>query len=197
MMLQALTSLPPSALPIAAFRDHLRLGTGFADDTLQDDLLEACLRAALTAIEARTDKALLMRDFTWSTAAWRDLGAQALPIAPVSAIAALRIIDRLGGVSVIDPARYRLVPDTHRPRLSATSLVLPAIPVAGRAEVDFTAGFGAWADLPADLARAVLLLAAQYYETRTPEAGGTQMPFGVADLIARHRNVRLFGGLGR
>ena len=197
MMLQALTSLPPSALPIAAFRDHLRLGTGFADDTLQDDLLEACLRAALTAIEARTDKALLLRDFTWSTAAWRDLGAQALPIAPVSAIAALRIIDRLGGVSVIDPARYRLVPDTHRPRLSATSLVLPAIPVAGRAEVDFTAGFGAWADLPADLARAVLLLAAQYYETRTPEAGGTQMPFGVADLIARHRNVRLFGGLGR
>ncbi len=63
----------------------------------------------------------------------------------------------------------------------------------------FRAGFGAgWADIPADLAQAVLLLAAHYYEYRD-EVSLSQgcMPFGVSSLIERYRTVRLLTGHGR
>ena len=40
------------ALPVAEFRDHLQLGSGFADDGMQDSVLIAQLRAALAAVQA-------------------------------------------------------------------------------------------------------------------------------------------------
>lgn len=199
MMLVEQTTVSSAVLPVAEFKDHLRLGTGFADDGVQDGVLETYVRAAIAAIEARTGKALITRSFAWTLTAWRDLAAQVLPIAPVNAITALKIIDRLGAETVIDTAKYRLEPDTHRPRMIATSLVLPSIPVAGSAVIEFDAGYGAaWGDIPADLAHAVMLLAAHFYENR---AEGTkdvaEMPNGVASLLERYRNVRLFGGPGR
>lgn len=200
MMLVEQTTVASGALPVAEFKDHLRLGTGFADDGVQDVVLEGMLRAAMAQIEARTGKILLARDFAWSVTAWRDLGAQVLPVAPVSAISALKIVDRLGAEVVIDTGRYRLERDHHRPRIISTSLVLPTIPVAGAAEIDFTAGFGpAWGDVPADLSQAMFMLAGHYYEHRHEGAGASSadMPFGVNALIERYRNVRLFGGAGR
>jgi len=196
MMLIEQTTVQGAALPVAEFKDHLRLGTGFADDGVQDGVLEAYLRAAISAIEARTGKALLSRSFRWTLTAWRDLSAQALPLAPVSAITRLAIADRFGTEEVIDPARYVLEPDTHRPRLVSTGLVLPSIPVNGAAVIDFDAGFGpAWADLPADLGQAVKLLAAHFYEHRGAGSGmDAEVPAAVAMLIARWRVTRLFGG---
>ena len=192
MILTELTATPVSALPVAAFRDHLRLGTGFADDTLQDPVLEPALRAAIAAIEGRTAKALFSRSFTWRLEAWRDLARQVLPMAPVPVVSALKITDLAGVATVIDPALYRLVPDTHRPALASTGLILPQIPVGGWVEIDFDAGFGpAWTNVPADLQQAVLTLAADRYENRD---GGADWPPAVAPLIARHRDLRLFGG---
>ncbi|HHL20743.1 MAG TPA: hypothetical protein ENJ52_04370 [Aliiroseovarius sp.] len=196
MMLVELTTVPGTAIPVAEFKEHLRLGTGFADDGVQDSVLENFLRAALSAIEARTGKALFSRSFQWTLTAWRDLAAQALPVAPVTAITSLSIVDRLGTTEVIDPSKYVLEQDMHRPRLVATTFCLPAIPVAGSAVIVFDAGFGAaWTDIPFDLRQAVLLLAAHYYEHRSDAAAsGREIPHGVTSLIQRYRNVRLFGG---
>lgn len=196
MMLTERTSVPASALPVGEFREHLRLGTGFADDTIQDSLLETCLRAAMAAIEARTGKALMVRLFAWNVTAWRDLARQTLPVAPVTRILLLKIIDRHGKENDIEPKRYALERDAHRPRLASTSMFLPSIPVGGSAEIEFEAGYaGTWEKLPDDLKRAVLLLAATYYENRYEGAGaGSAIPYGVATLIERYRNVRLFGG---
>lgn len=196
MMLVEQSTIPGAVLPVAAFKDHLRLGTGFADDAVQDEVLEAFLRAAIATIEARTGKVLISREFSWTLTAWRDLAAQALPVAPVSAIGSLTITDRLGSDEVIAPSRYVLEQDMHRPRLVATTICLPAIPVAGTAVITFTAGFGPdWSDLPADLGQAVFLLAAHYYEHRNDAAAsGGEMPHGVSALIQRYRTVRLFGG---
>ena len=36
MILTQITTIPPAHLPVAAFKDHLRLGSGFSDDSLQD-----------------------------------------------------------------------------------------------------------------------------------------------------------------
>lgn len=199
MYLTELTAVPEPALPVAALKDHLRLGRGFSDDDVQDALLAQYLRAALAAIEARTGKVLLARGFRWRLTRWRDAAAQALPLAPVQALDALRLIDGAGVETVVDPARYRLEPDTHRPRLRPVAALLPTIPARGAAELDFTAGFGAgWSDVPADLAQAVLLLGAEYHDRRlATDAGTPAMPFGVLALIERWRTIRLIGGGGQ
>ncbi|WP_417252939.1 head-tail connector protein [Celeribacter sp.] len=196
MMLMEQTQMATAALPVAEFRDHMRLGTGFDDDGVQDGGLETFLRAAIAAVEGRTGKVLISRDFLYTLRAWRDLGAQVLPVAPVTAINSFVIVDRTGAESTIDAAKYMLEQDMQRPRLVSTGFVLPQIPVAGEARIAFTAGFATrWSDLPADLAQAVFLLAAHYYEHRHETAvGEALMPFGVRTLLERYRTLRLFGG---
>lgn len=198
MMLVEQTSVPAEALPLGALRDHLRLGSGFADDALQDGVLEDCLRAAMAAVEARTGKALLARVWRWTVTAWRDLGRLVLPVAPVGAVTGFAIRDMNGVETPVAAERWRLEPDLHRPTLVSTGLVLPTIPVGGAAQITFAGGFGPeWTDVPADLRQAVLLLAAHYYEHRHEAAVAGGLPQGVAALIERYRTVRLFGGAGR
>ncbi|MDQ2089142.1 head-tail connector protein [Marimonas arenosa] len=199
MMLIEETPIPLSALPVAEFKAHLRLGSGFAEDSLQDSVLESFLRAAIAAIEARTGKILIAREFSWTLTAWRDQLGQALPVAPVSAILDLVLIDAAEGEEIVDPVLYRLVQDMQRPRIAPTGTLLPTVPSGGAVRVRFAAGFGAgWSDLPSDLGQAVLLLAAHYYEYRNETGlGDGCMPFGVTSLIERYRTVRLFGGAGR
>ncbi len=193
------TAVPLAALPLAEFKAHLRLGTGFADDDIQDPVLESFLRASLAAIEGRTGKVLLEREFSWALHQWRDATGQALPVAPVRALLSLGLRNRADEVEVIDPAHYRLEQDVHRPVLRPVGTFLPVIVRGGVAEVRFRAGFGVgWGDLPADLAQAVLMLAAHYYEYRHDlSLSSGCMPFGVASLIERYRTVRLLGGGAR
>ncbi|MBK5934230.1 putative phiE125 gp8 family phage protein [Rhodovulum imhoffii] len=197
MMLIEQTTVPAAVLPVRQFKDHLRLGTGFADDAAQDTLLEALLRAAIATVEGRCGKVLLARDYTWTLMAWREAGRQPLPVAPVRAIGAVTVIDRAGQTQRVDPATYRLDPDSHRPRLVAVHGALPHIPLGGRAEMRFEAGFGAeWGEVPPDLAQAVMLLSAYYHEYRHGALlGDSGMPFGVMALIERWRTVRVLGGM--
>lgn len=196
MILVEETQVLETALPVAALKQHLRLGTGFAEDDVQDAVLGSFLRAAMASIEARCAKALITRTFVMTVNAWRESAAQALPIAPVGAVTDITLIDAYGATSSADPARYRLEQDTFAPVLKGFGGALPRIPAEGAAEVRFEAGYGAaFADLPADLQQAVLLLAAHYYEYRDETALSQGcMPFGVTSLIARYRPVRL--GLG-
>jgi len=183
-----------AALPLQEFKDHLRLGTGFTDDGAQDALLKRLLRAAVAGIESRISKMLIKRSFLYTIECWRDPGEQALPVAPVQAITSLTLVDVTGIPTLIDPTRYVLVRDTHRPKLAASGVLLPNIPTDGTAEIVFDAGFGpAWTDVPADLSQAAMLLAAQYHEHRLESDAGT-MPFGVTALIERWRNIRILGG---
>jgi len=197
MMLIEQTTVPEAALPVQALKTHLRLGTGFADDGMQDGLLIGYLRAAMAAIEGRIGKALISRRFALTLDGWRAGDVQALPIAPVTEVVTVMVQDHDGAQAVVNPALYRLMPDTHRPRLQSTGFLLPAVPSGGKVEILFEAGFGPeWAAVPADLAQAVLLLAAEYYEMRH-EGGlrdGHGLPFGVVTLIERWRTVRVLGG---
>jgi len=196
MMLIEETSVPTSALPVAQFKDHLRLGSGFSDDGLQDGLLTGFLRTSLAAIEARTGKALFERDFSWSLTRWRDNYEQALPIAPVSGIVDVVLVDSAGVQTTVDASSYQLRPDMQRPVLAAVHGMLPTLARGGSVRVSMLAGFGPdWSDLPADLAQAVFLLAAHYYEYRHEvQYDGGCMPFGVSALIERYRTLRILGG---
>lgn len=196
MMLTEEDVVTAADLPVAVLRDHLRLATGFAGGSLQDGLLESHLRAAMAVIEARTGKVLLARRFRLVLERWREACGQALPVAPVSNIVSVVLSDAAGAETVVAADRYRLMPDGHRPRLMPVGATLPVVPEGGQVSIRFDAGFAAsWSEVPPDLAQAVLLLAAEFYERR--HEGGTAdagLPFGVQVLIERWRTVRVLGG---
>ncbi len=77
MNLSELSPVPQAELPVAQLKEHLRLGTGFADEAVQDGLLAGDLRAALAAIEGRTAKALIARDFLLELGGCPGLGRRA------------------------------------------------------------------------------------------------------------------------
>ena len=195
-MLVENTTVPAAALPILQFKQHLRLGSGFAEDNLQEPVLESFLRAAIAAVEGRTGKVLLERAYTATATKLRDPAQFDLPLAPISAVSAFILRDLQGGEQPIAPELWRLVADMQVPYIRAVGSCLPMIPEGGEISVSFIAGYGpAWNDLPDDLAQAVMMLAAHYYEFRHDTALDARcMPFGVAALIERFRNIRLFGG---
>jgi uncharacterized phiE125 gp8 family phage protein len=195
MMLTEETPVPSGALPVEEMKGHLRMGSGFAEDGLQDGLIETYLRAALAAIEGRIGKMLFQRRFLWVLECWRDT-EQALPVSPVARLVSLALVDAAGDEQVVPVTAYRLIPDLHRPRLAGKGTSLPTIPNEGVAKVTFDAGFGAaWTDIPVDLRQAVLLLAGEFYEHRHDDgAQAAGLPFGVVTLIERWRTVRILGG---
>ncbi|MCB1342090.1 MAG: head-tail connector protein [Pseudooceanicola sp.] len=198
MMLIEETTVPDEALPVDQFKAHLRQGTGFGEDTLQNAVLKGFLRAAIAAIEARTGKVLITRTFTWRLAAWRDRSGQGLPVAPVGSILQFTLLTASETATDIPVSQFRLEQDFQRPRLRPVGSALPVIPTGGAVQIRFSAGFAtAWDSLPADLAQAVLLLAAHYYEYRNETAlSDGCMPFGVTSLVQRYRPMRIAPGYG-
>jgi uncharacterized phiE125 gp8 family phage protein len=197
MILTEVAAPPSSSIPVRAFAEHLRLGTGFADDGSEDAVLELYLRAAVAAVEARIGRALLARTFTWTVTRWREEASQGLPIGPVRSVDAITLVGADGGETPVEASRWSVLRDSERSRIVGRyGRSLPTIPRLGHAEIRFTAGFGStWEDVPPDLRQAVFLLAAHYYEHRT-EAGeqGKALPFGVLVLLEAYRSVRVGGG---
>jgi uncharacterized phiE125 gp8 family phage protein len=198
MTLTELTTLPTAAFPVQAMKDHLRLGTGFSDDGMQDALIESYLRAAMATIEGRIGKIILLRRFKLTLQNWRNLDEQALPVAPVQSLISVTLVAADGALTEVEPARYRLVADMQRPKLVAAGILLPTVPNEGKIELVFDAGFGTdWGAVPSDLAQAVILLAAEFYENRNDQSQRSYgLPATVQMLIERWRTVRVLGGGG-
>jgi len=199
MMLIEETTVPDTALPVDQFKAHLRQGTGFGEDDLQDAVLKGFLRAAIAAIEGRTGKILISRTFAWVLTAWRDRSGQVLPVAPVSAVSEITLVNAQDFETDVPVSQFRLEQDSQRPRLRPLGVALPMVPLGGSVRIRFAAGFSAdWDGLPADLGQAVLLLAAHYYEYRNETAlSDGCMPFGVTSLVQRYRPMRLSPGYGQ
>lgn len=193
MMLVEETQVPDAALPVNALKDHLLLGSGFAEADLQDPVLVSFLRAALAAIEGRTGKALIARGFLMTLDDWASPEGQRLPVTPVQSINEVTLVDAFGVATTVAPTAYRLKKDAFDPQLKPMATYLPTVPSGGSVEVRFDAGYGASFDaVPEDLKQAVLMLAAHYYEYRSDTSLSQGcMPFGVTSLIARYRPVRV------
>jgi len=188
MILTETTSILDAALPVEDLSAHLRLGTGFAEDGLQDGVLTAYLRAALSAVEAQTGVTVLSRDFLWNITGFRDSDRIVLPIRPVSAVTTFGIFDGSNAETIIDIADFSLRADRNSATLWGD---VPTIPDGGYAEIELTAGFADWSAVPKDLAHAIILLAAWFYENRTGSGG---MPTAVRSLLAAYRPRRLAMG---
>lgn len=199
MLLIEETAPAAAALPVAALRHHLRLGSGFemADDPAEDNALAGFLRAAIATIEARTGKVLLTRRFRMQLDDWRDRLGQSLPLAPVIEVERIEIDDGKGVATELAPENWRLIQDSQRPMILPAGVILPHVPRTGSVIITFRAGFGdSWDKVPADLAQAVMMLAARYHEDRSFEGSPSAMPFGVSALIERWRAVRTLAGRG-
>ena len=199
MILVEETTPADAALPVAELRAHLRLGSGFelAASAEEDRALAGFLRAAMATIEGRTGKVLLRRNYRMVLEDWRDEQGQALPMAPVSAVTAVEIEAADGTVRPVPAERWSLMADSMRPVIRPRGGVLPLVPEGGSAVVRFVAGFAeTWAGVPADLAQAVLMLAARYYEDRSDDGARNSLPMGVSALIERWRAVRVLAGRG-
>lgn len=195
MILTEITTIQSASLPLELLKQHLRLGTGFVSGTEQDELLEAYLRAAISAIEGRTGCVLINKVFSWGLTGWRHYDRQVLPVRPVNSISELKMVDHVGGETIISSESYYLEKDSQNPALISIGLALPVIPQHGSVEVTLEAGFGTeWNDVPDDLGRAVLLLAADFYENRTSHDAAS-LPSGILALLERFRKVRLLGGV--
>lgn len=187
------TSVPAEALPLQQFREHLRLGSGFPNDSLQDPLLESTLRAAIGAIEYRTGKALFRRSFVLRLERWATASFQPILRGPLIQVGSVRLVASDGDLRELPGAAYKVVPDEFRAGIQAPQ-GLPAMPLNGHAEIRFEAGYGPdWADIPESLAQAVMVLGAHFYETRSG-APDTGLPMLVRVLIEAFRDLRLFGG---
>ncbi|MEP5730950.1 MAG: head-tail connector protein [Sulfitobacter sp.] len=196
MMLTDETPILDAALPVEALKAHLRLGSGFGSDDVQDVVLTSFLRAAIAAVEGRTGKILMTRSFSQSITQWRNDEAHVLPAAPVTAVAAVKRVLRGGLEMEVDSSEWWLERQTHTPTLRPAGTQLPSVPIGGAVVITFVAGFAAdWEGVPSDLRQAVLMLAAHYYEYRndTGLSDGC-MPFGVSSLIERYKHIRLGAG---
>ncbi|XAT60590.1 hypothetical protein GN278_07065 [Rhodobacteraceae bacterium Araon29] len=194
MILSETHPIPSENLPVEALKAHLRMGTGFAEDTLQEPVLFSFLRAAVTAIESRISQILLQREFLWETPSQVIIGdGLRFPIRPVRSIVKIIAMDKAGMSSVLPPEAYQFSYQGDRQILQcapadrgAAVTLLITMQVGIHSELN---------SIPADLLQAVMLLAAHFYEYReeTNLKGGC-MPFGVLSLIERYRPCRIYAG---
>ena len=179
---------PPTADPVtlAEVKNHLRI-----THTDEDTLITEYLLAAVAVVEHRGQIAMLTQ--TWRlTFDCLPRDVVELPRAPVTAIATVTVKDTDGVRQSVDPSAYEFAPGTTGRLRPIAAWPAPGIQTGG-VEIDFTAGYGAAADVPADLKQAVKLIAAHFYEARenVSEASLKLVPQAADALIAPYRRVAL------
>lgn len=184
MIVTELTPILDSDLPIGELSQHLRLGTGFSEDGLQDGVLENHIRAALGAIEAQLGITIIARDFSWDVTKLTETGQQRLPLRPVTAFKRIRIYRNAQKTATLEEGF------SVRSNLYDATLIgpFPRLGAEETALIEFRAGFGAWASVPADLRQAVILLASFFYENRAATGG---FPHAIKALLAPYRERRI------
>ncbi|MDB5512496.1 MAG: uncharacterized protein JWR08_1979 [Enterovirga sp.] len=177
------------AVSLVDLKAHLRL-----DGTDEDGPLLGLLVAARRCLEAATRLAFVAQTWRLHLDAWPPQGRLALPVAPVLAVAAIRVNPASGPAVTVAPDTYGL--DAAR---DPAALVLdgtvpaPGLPRGG-IEIDLSCGFGPEAaSVPAPLGLAIKLLAARWYSHRGDGDGllGEGLPPDVRSLIAPFVRPRL------
>ncbi|MBX3568752.1 MAG: head-tail connector protein [Rhizobiaceae bacterium] len=184
-------TVEPAAEPVtlAEAKAHLRL-----DGTAEDDLLAGLIRAAREDLERAAGLALIDQHWRLTLDAVPRHDTLLIARHPVREIVAVTAYGSEGEASLV-PADDYFADLVSRP----ARLHFARRPPPGRCmnglEVDFRAGFGeAGTDVPDLLRRAVLLLAAHWYEFRAgfgPDEQPVSYPPAYERMIATWRDRRL------
>jgi uncharacterized phiE125 gp8 family phage protein len=181
----------PEAEPVAVAeaKAFLRL-----DTTSEDDLIASLTRAAREDVESAAGLALIDQTWRLTLDAVPRSGVVLLPRHPIREVIAVTAYGSEGEVSLV-PADAWQADVISRP----ARLLFHRPPTQMRAingiAIDFRAGFGeAGTDVPDLLKRAILSLAAHWYEFRAghgPDGQPTTYPPSYERLIAPWRDRRL------
>jgi uncharacterized phiE125 gp8 family phage protein len=186
-----LTSGPAlEPVTVSEAKAHLRV-----DGSTEDALINSLILTSRLHIEAALGLALITQSWMMVLDRWPRDGVVALPIRPVQAVSAVRIIAIDDVPATVPPADYILDGKGGPPRLVAKSgWAAPGRKVGG-IEIDFSAGFGAMAaDVPQPIRHALLMLIAHWYEHRDPlEIGRPEanIPNAVSELLMPYRVPQL------
>ena len=174
---------PPAAEPVTLqeMKDHFRVA-----ENDEDGVIAGLLASAVRAVEARAGLALMTQNWRLTLDA-APAETLILPLAPVQTIDAVTVAG-----AAVDPSAYEFAPGAPGRLRAAAPWPAPQEKI-GDVEIDFTAGYGAAADVPTPLRHAVKMLAAHFFENR--EKAGEARVFAVPDavdaLIAPYREFRL------
>lgn len=182
----------PAAEPVTLgeAKAHLRI-----TDTAEDTLIANLIKAAREEVEQATGLALITQDWRLYLDNWPPSGLVRLRRGPVQEVIQVTVYDNLGNAQTVIPATANL----DRARRPARFMMPDGLNGPGKAmngiEIDFRAGYGATGvEVPDGLKRAILLLAAFWFEHRGTGGGAgmtSAWPDGFERLIERHRAMEL------
>ena len=175
---------PPAAPPVTldALREHLRI-----TEPEEDAYLADLLAAAAAHVEHASGRKLITQ--TWRRYADRLPSDRsiALHLGPIRSVEAVTVYDRDGTPSQLIPADWRLIDECLR--------LAGSVSAPNGIEIDVVCGYGdASTDVPDHLRRAILMLAAHWYEFRgavAPKDQPVSLPPGFEALVAPYRRVTL------
>lgn len=185
MALTLVTDVAGEPVTLDEQKAHLRLD--ISDD---DGYLSRCITSARTFVEGQTKRAIMPKTYDYKIDygfPWK-YGTQRidLPLNPVTSVTTITYVDSTGSSQTLASNQYTLAARTH------DSFIVPAYGVTWpdvRGVPDaVTVRFvvGDITNIPEELHRAIMILAAHYYEVRETGAGA---PDAVEALISPYRKA--------
>lgn len=181
----------PSVEPVtlSEAKAHLRVESDHEDLLILD-----LIKVARQELERQTGLCLIDQSWRLFLDQWPSCGSIDLPLRPVKEISEIRIFDHEGNPGVLAPSGYVLDAYGQMPKLHMQQMAIPSQKHNG-IEIDIICGFGEiGSDVPDILRRAILVLAAHWFEFRgtyTPKDQPVSIPPLFDRLIASERLVRL------
>lgn len=194
MPLSLRQTVPPTqiALSLSQIRQHLRLDADFVEE---DTLLLLYAQAAQDYVERFTRRQLLTATFVLAVDGFPMCGVLGLPRPPLQSITSVEYLDSAGGLQTLDPSVYGVDTLSEPGRLyvrqgqswPATLAEIHAVTIT------YVAGWATYAQVPATLQMALLLLIGHCYEHReaTVEKSLTEIPLGITALLWQQRSEGL------
>lgn len=162
------------------------------DGDAEDGLVTTLIAAARLHLESVTGRALVSQGWRAVLDRWPPDGAVRLPVKPVTELSAVRVFDEQDDEHELDLGQFQFEPS--RLLLPETIEDLPVLRERLGIEIDYVAGYGAAADVPADLKQALLALVAHWFEHRDAvivAGSGAVVPAGFDRLVGSYRQARL------
>lgn len=182
----------PAAEPVstADAKTHMRVTTS-ADDTY----IDALVKAARMALESNLNRQFISTTYYFYLDQWPAVIL--LPRPPVSSVTSISYVDSDGATQTWSSSNYQVDSPTN-----ALARIMPAYgrtyptirdTVFKPITVEYVAGYGtAGSDVPEHIILAIKMLAAHWYEERSPVVIGTTpkaLPFTVDALVEPYRVI--------
>lgn len=183
---------PPAGEPVtlAEMKTHMRV-THDSEDSLINNLI----KAAREEVEQATGLALISQVWRLYLDDWPECGVVLLQRTPVISLDAIAVFNDAGTASSLPLSAFDIDRISRPARLALLDVAPAPAQALNGIEIDFTAGFGpTGVDVPDGLKRAIMLLAAHWYEHRGPDLFARESapwPASFDRILSRYRRVGL------